>query len=519
MFDVREVSRRVFLVILFAAAPFFCRSDVNAFAYDWIPDIPTWDFSETNGSQSGAFLLSGLDLNRDGYDDLVVGFPTLNYETGSTGLYGGSVLVFLGSDGGLPAASNAVIVRNDSPNYAGSLADGGDLDGDGFGDLVLPDSQWPFGHRSSGRVFIHYGTPSGISTAPDKTIAGETDVYDIGGAWASNLDMNGDGYSDLFFSYREANATPSEIDDTAGVRGFYGSVNGIGDVPDWSIVVPDCAPVGLKMEAAGDVNGDGFGDIIVFCTYGSEFVRVYYGSAQGPGASPNLEVASDDPHVFDWLGIRRAGDINGDQVDDLISTNPYDEISRVKPLFLFFGSPDGISKVPSTTLEIQEPTGEYISNVTFAFFSRCNDVNHDGFGDVIFNVDHAFVALLHGKGDGLENEYSWIINDFDLSLYTIGVSSTFSDTNGDGRCDVFLSGFETNKYEFYNRVLGFYGSGTLDSTTTTSTTTTTTTIPTNDDPADDDDASADDDSGIPLDDDAGDAADGEEDDEEGCCGC
>ena len=126
-------------------------------------------------------------MNRDGYADVIVGAFL------STAGEGGAYL-YLGSAAGLattPAVSFAV---SGSGGFGVSVASAGDLNGDGFGDLVVGASSTA---GSAGSAYVYLGSATGPSNTPATTLAGAaaSAFYGISAACAG--DVNGDGYADL----------------------------------------------------------------------------------------------------------------------------------------------------------------------------------------------------------------------------------------------------------------------------------------------------------------------------------
>lgn len=135
-----------------------------------------------------------LDVNGDGYTNLVVGAPEL------TGSYGGSVYVFLGSAHGLartPAITLAAPGAGTSWSLFGyGVASAGDVNGDGYSDLVVGATDTS---GVTGAAYLYLGGPPGLATTPAVILTdpgGAAGDY-FGHSVASAGDLNGDGYADV----------------------------------------------------------------------------------------------------------------------------------------------------------------------------------------------------------------------------------------------------------------------------------------------------------------------------------
>lgn len=137
-------------------------------------------------------------MNGDGYADILAGAPY-------TGEYAGLVVAFHGGAGGLTGsvASPAWSVSGaDGDGLGASFAGAGDINGDGFADVVISAVA-----SSSGSVYGFYGSATGLLgtlSSPAFHIAGEAPNDEFGKAVAGAGDVNGDGFADVIVGYPDA---------------------------------------------------------------------------------------------------------------------------------------------------------------------------------------------------------------------------------------------------------------------------------------------------------------------------
>ncbi len=216
----------------------------------------------STGDAAGSSVSAAGDLNRDGFDDLIVGAPGVDL----TGDGAGAAYIVLGPVEGTVSleSASAVVVGEAAGDHAGATVAGlGDLDGDGFGDLLVgaPDSD--AGALDAGAAYIVYGPPAAVVdlVAAERFTSSEAFGY-AGLALGSGGDGDGDGIGDWivggpFVSSTAGAAHVVRGGDAVGPGGFdalaLASVAGA--------VSGDNA--GSSVAIGGDLDGDGLDDVVL----------------------------------------------------------------------------------------------------------------------------------------------------------------------------------------------------------------------------------------------------------------
>lgn len=340
----------------------------------------------TGNSSMGSAASSLGDINHDGYDDIIIGATSAHWSGPATG----HAHLFYGSADN-DSTIDLTFYGETEDNYFGSVDNAGDYNGDGHTDIII-GSLWkpsPIIIEYYGKVYLYFG---GISMDNERD-ASFTDFFTGVGAG----DVNGDGYSDIMLSRYKSYEDPS---DPGRVHIFYGGpkrdytadVMIDGEAPgDW---------LGLSIDGAGDVNGDGFDDVIVGkpghdnggIDVGAAFI--FFG---GPDMDNQPDVTMLGANAGDRLGtkVAAAGDINGDGFKDVMVGAPYHTAlgPNTGRAYVYFGGVM-MDNVPDIIMTGESQESEFGRALSFA-----GDLNQDGCDDIIIGApeynDREGRAYLH----------------------------------------------------------------------------------------------------------------------------
>ncbi len=427
---------------------------------------PDWT-NESNQASArfGKSVSTAGDVNGDGYSDVIIG--AYYYDSGETNE--GMAFVYYGSAGGLSTSPDWTSESNRADAAFGiSVSTAGDVNGDGYSDVIIGADLYDNGEAAEGWAFVYYGSSSGLSLTPDWT-SDSNQVYAYFGISVSTAgDVNGDGYSDVIIGayYYDSGETNEGM-----AFAYYGSAQGLSTSPNWTSESNQVdAYFGFSVSTAGDVNGDGYSDVIIGAYYydsgetNEGMAFVYYGSAQGPSTSPNWTAESNQADAYFGFSVSTAGDVNGDGYSDVIISAPYyDNVEGNEGrAFLYYGSSSGLSLTLNWVAE---------SNQAGAYFgysvSTAGDVNGDGYSDVVIGAPYydnvegeegrAFVY--YGSAGGLSTSPDWI-SESNQPYASYGNSvSTAGDVNGDGYSDVIIGAlYYDNGETDEGRAFVYYGS-------------------------------------------------------------
>ncbi len=398
-------------------------------SYSWIGE------RNRPNAHLGWSVCTAGDVNGDGYSDVIVGAPD-HEEFGPTGE--GGAFLYLGSATGLYGYTSWGVESNQEGAHLGfSVSTAGDVNGDGYSDVVVGAPNYEIDNTDEGVVFAYYGSATGLETTPDFTYHSNYDGIHLGYSVATVGDVDHDGYADV------AVGVP-HYSNGGAVYVFMGGSSGL---KTYRYALKYCpqyqadAEFGYSVATAGDVNGDGYSDIIVGARYydnggtnaGAAFV--YHGGVDDLNPNPSWDYESNQADARFGHCVATAGDVNGDGYADVIIGNPYYDSGQVDKgmACAFYGSAAGLSRVaPDWTTEGSEEYSLFGYSVGAA-----GDVNGDGYGDVIVGALYDKTAYVyHGSAGGLSTVADWTAKPgadyFGCSVSTAG------DVNGDGYGDVII---------------------------------------------------------------------------------
>jgi hypothetical protein len=335
----------------------------------------------------GLSVSSAGDINADGYSDVIVGAIGVNAITGAAYIY-------LGSDTGLSTLNPSILTipfTGDEENYGWSVAGAGDINGDGYDDVIVGAKEQtnPGGGLAAGTVYIYLGSATGIASNSDATSASAilngVNGFDFFGTSVSSAgDINGDGYSDVIVSAPEGGPQ-----NQGAVYIYMGSATGISSTAtaDTLYGQSSFSEFGASISSAGDVNGDGYSDIIVGA-YRTDSAFVYKGGKNGIANNATADYfLAGDVTVSDFgVSVSGAGDVNGDGYSDVIvgAGNVHGFLPTPGSALVYMGSSAGLSTTPATVLN-----GVTIGDQFGASVASAGDVNGDGYSDVIVRATSA----------------------------------------------------------------------------------------------------------------------------------
>lgn len=387
---------------------------------------PGWAFDGDRPNQHLGMGVSVLDINGDGVGDIVV--SAVDTVLGnSAAAVEASVFVFPGGEHGLASApSQSFRGRAGRFKLRSTVAAVGDVNGDGFADLAV-DAIDPTSTVDGGNcLVVFHGSRSGLRPEPVLVFQSEQDDCNFAATFASAGDVNRDGYGDLLvaaprYSGRRPHGgkvylfigSKDGLQPTPTWTSEYqlpisGPLDAGGDLL-----------FGWGVGSAGDVNHDGFGDVLIGAWNASHgdaeegAAFLFLGNARGLAATPAWHVEGNQSHVHLGASLRGVGDVNGDGFGDVVIGVPYASHGQKDEgvAMVFYGTKDGLATDAAWTFD-----GDRSNGHLGQYVGSAGDVNGDGAIDLVFaGADSATsaepmlrVVVVSGWRDGLRFTSGWM---------------------------------------------------------------------------------------------------------------
>ncbi|MFO0558604.1 MAG: FG-GAP-like repeat-containing protein [Polyangiales bacterium] len=411
----------------------------------------TWEFfvGAENTNPVG-IIGSVFDCNGDGLADVAIASPGRMEE-------GGSVRVYLGSRTELFDRPQRTLPRTHfGDGFASSVASAGDVDGDGFSDLVVGASRAVLGGDSpgaTGGAFIYHGDATGI-TERVSVLSPTRDAQQFGKLVAGLGDVDRDGYSDV------------AVVSNAEIMVFFGHSSTVRFGRIATIPAPRTTDPVASLAAVSDTDGDQFMDALVTNATRRDGARSLWLDGTFGWTAPEMSAALAPPFTSSALVAASTGDLNGDGLADLAIGDPLDTGSSpvARGRVALFYSVAAPQLTPNQLLD-----GPAILSRFGWSIASAGDLDNDGFDELFVGApgvydDRAssdagldaslddgaaldggalcssgYVAIHRGSAAGVSAAPSWTFRGGRDQCSTIGAHVSFvGDLNGDGFNDVLI---------------------------------------------------------------------------------
>lgn len=416
-------------------------------------------FILATGGISGMLLGESVavagDINGDGYSDLIAGAYKM--------APGGAVRIWMG--GAFPIAPSTPAAGALNPPttvsaYAGSrtgtsVANAGDVNGDGFSDVIIGAPDASNGQANEGLAFVYYGSSNGLSATPDLTLEVNVANARFGYCVATAGDVDGDGYADVVVGAPEEGGN-------GRIYIFKGGPGGLSATPFLTLNGTAGSRYGHAVSTAGDVNGDGYSDVIIGAPNAGT-ASVHLGSASGTEALPHLVITGPQPGSSFGYAVSTAGDVNGTGFSSIIVGAPDFTNGQVGEgaAYAYYGSDSGLVAAHAWMKESNGTNARFGASV-----AGVGDVNGDGYFDVAVGAptwsnsqpDQGAVFYYTGTPTGVINTGGSRLQGTQINQQLGFSVAEGGDINGDGYADFVAGGpYWSNPQASEGRVVIYTG--------------------------------------------------------------
>lgn len=274
---------------------------------------------DVSGDHFGAALRAIGDFNGDGFADFAIGAP----QSDDGGANRGRVYVWFGQGENLPGPADLILsVGNAGDQFGFALAGIGHFNNDSYDDLAVGAPYNDTGGADRGRVYIFYGGPSPDATA-DLALGGTASGEHFGWSLDGSFDFNRDGRSDLVVGSPDRSTNGLQ---SGAASLFLGGTNpSTTAIKTWpGVQAQDW--LGAAVAGAGDLNGDQYDDLVLGAPqpFALNPGRVYLvpGGSTPPDLSEATVIAGEGAgDLFGW-SVAGGGDLNDDGHADVVVGAP-----------------------------------------------------------------------------------------------------------------------------------------------------------------------------------------------------
>ena len=388
--------------------------------YAAIPDLTLFGLHE--GARFGSSLAMVGDADGNGYDDILVGAPNQNNDTGNTT---GAVLLYSGFVTGMTSIPTWVESGNTIDGLFGANVEAaGDVNADGYSDLMVSEMGWVGSDQGLGRVHIYLGNTT-LQTE-STTITGHAVNLILGYAILGVGDSNGDGFDDIVIG---SSKDQTAVSGRGSAQIHLGSVTGISSTANqtWSVMT-QWTLFGNSLSALGDINDDGYDDLAISeISADPALLWIFHGGPNGYPTNPTTQI--EISNGWGW-NIQAAGDINDDGISDFLIGNVQGEIELVPGT--------NTSELVDTTADFYT-RNEGVNSQLGRILSAGGDADRDGTHEFIYasttrmndgTTTGGSIVIMETRDWELSDlPFDFTVNDLDLAVDAQGRTQLLLDTD------------------------------------------------------------------------------------------
>jgi len=408
----------------------------GAVGSSWSLSLATYAFGgEAVGDRSGTGLASAGDVDGDGLDDILIGAPLhdqVAISAGKTYLFLGATLAALGPGASVDLSSADFSFLGEANNdFSGEqVASAGDVDGDGFADLLIGARGNAEGGYAAGKAYVFLGatinaadlgTSFSLANA-DYGFVGQAPEDGAGTSVAGAGDLDNDGLSDLLIGAPGHDQVGIDAGKSYVLLGSTVMMSAPGTVLNLGMadyMLLGEAPgdfSGAAVAWAGDYDDDGRDDVIIGAPFNDEgggvpdvedgAGKVYVvrgstlvgaGAIIGLGSMADLAFVGEAEGDFVGTKLARAGDLDGDGATELLVGAPgHDEVVTDEGrAYLILGSTAAVQPSGSSFLLSEADAifvGQGVGDMSGGSVAGAGDIDGDGLDDILIGAQFSDVA-------------------------------------------------------------------------------------------------------------------------------